>query len=582
MTFSANQYVKPGQEGLYLVKPSTSIILADEGEPGQVWATAGQYVELDSTLSAYVQRTGQFGRLEPIETLPTGQTAITVATAPTGLRVGAAIAEALAKDDVKGQSWAEYEFHVYIGQSNERGQDTTSEVFPFGTDGPDQRLMELSHTAVLGSTTFGFRPAPDGELHVMRAAGVDNRGATTLCPAQSFGKQRLKDNPGIKQIVILCVSVGGSGFDVGSAALSWNPGSTLYNDAQGKALAFLLANPRHVFCTMVSGLGASEDASRSQSQIVQDYITFADTFRNSLPGGDRAVVLIPEIPSRPQSDNLIRSRAAHREIATKLDRCRIVPGADLDTPVDDEIHYKGDNLREIGRRTGEVSSEELNLLSAETPHAYRLQYDPDKAAIVDTFSGLELIRSPVIEDDPQRGKVLRINRLGVDTELTVNPTAYTVTFWCKRMTLPSAASPPDTSDFFIGGKIESQLVGFVLTRGTMGHVEPATATPVNLGFGAVDVVQNQSDVWFHMAISFANGTFTGYVNGVETTPINDGGGTYPAIDGPRAIQIGCQGSLGDGSSSGTGVMDARFDDIRFYPYALSAASVASLHTSTTK
>jgi len=469
------------------------------------------------------------------------------------------------------------ELHAWCGQSNDFGTDGSDGVpgpiDHFGLDAPDSGVLE-----VVAADHFDppeYRLAPAGELQVLRDPVGDDRDAG-MGPRLSFGRARRARRPDIARLAILPRALGESGLLNSDPARNWSPGSVPFEALRDGLRAFQDTHPRYPLVSVIAGFGASEPPGTTVAEWKAALGAFWDALQD-LRGAERATLVLVAMPEvlRAESESRARIDLAQREFAEENARAVYVSTVGLETPEDDRSHFKADALRELGRRVAVALEPRVALPRQAAPVGrfpdQHLEFDAETGGFVDVHFGPARVYRPVLEDDPERGRVLRCARRGFDTSLLLNDDAYTLGLWVKRMADPR--SNGDVDDLLVGGRVGSDAVGNLFSRRFLAHAEPGVAPPMAHSLaGAPGFLEVGR--WVHVVATFGGGSGAVFADGVPVD-VGLGGGAYPAADGPHIVQLGAWGAL-----DAPGVPDMRFDSITVLPRALSAAEVKDLHART--
>lgn len=550
--------------------------------------------------------------LAPGETLTVDENLVV-----TKMTVDALAGVDLIQDEV-GPLFHEYELWIGPGQSNTAGDSNSYVIDEFGEDSPDTRAFAVIRTdAIATAVNIATHWVPfgaAGDLQVARHPFQDSR-SKTICPKLQFMKRRLELFPGIKQIAWLPVAKGSTGFyntppeNTDATDVQWlppdfpnpgDPGTDLFNDSFGYAEAFLAKHPRFRLAGTVSELGASEAPGTTQAAYTAALTAFLARWR-TLRGGDEAVHVHYSMPApyRAGDATLEGIHEAQQAFCAATPRCVFANVDDL-LPIQGTPHYTPENYRILGRRLADASAKVVRAYRDRAAGWVRMQYDATLGRYKDVFGSGVSINAEVLATDGVRGQVLHADRQGFITDIQMPRDEYTFAMWCRRQANPSAGASNDQNEVFFGGKNASQGFGLALARTIAAHAENS-ALPAdlgqaqfNLGLPAWDdgqTFENQpnpllSSNWFHLAWTFKNGTFAVYRNGAAVAAgtytsgafnglAKDGRGVYPAPSGLYTVMIGTWGP----TVTQVPTCDMYFDDIVVLPAALSAAQIATLHSS---
>lgn len=492
-------------------------------------------------------------------------------------------------DGLQRTQWMPYELWVFAGQSNIVGTPEDTVVDRYGEDAPHPKVLAVvqgDRNDVGGI----YRLPAQGSLIVAQQPFEDGRG---VCCKLAFAKARVERFPGIKEIAILSRGWGASGFSHATNANRWQPpgfdgnvsGDPQFNGSYTIAENFLAANPRYRLAGLVTDLLASEVDGTTQEYAVDAMEAYVAAWRR-LRGGDQALYIQSPIPRSFVGTVPLRvtMRAAQAEAASTIPRGYLLRADDLTTYNESGVfvHFTKTELRKLGRMIDEAAAEIADFTVPQAFPRQRMQYSATEGRYVNIYGGGERIHAEVVETDADRGTVLRCDRSGFDTSLRLPPNEYTIAFWAKRMHNPFTVGETDAQDFFIMGKLDGQSIGNAFSRTVQGHHETSVQGLAQFPIGTPNDTSNpilQTTNWFHLALTYKDGTFACYRNGVSiaATGGNNGGGTYPPIDGPRCVQIGAWGDTMTGSFN-SGVPDMRFDDIVILPTALNQAAITKLYS----
>lgn len=479
---------------------------------------------------------------------------------------------------------------LWFGQSNDAGTDTAGVIDHFGLDRPHPKVVEFVQPDSIANTIY--RAAPVGTHQVLRDPVGDDRDFG-ISSRLAFGRSFVEAHPDIERLMLLCRATGETGFYTVGTNKTWNPGDALYNGLLAQATAMQDRYRRQRVGFIACGLGGSEPTGTDTQDWIDALAACIEGLRSSVPRAEDATFVMLPLPDAyaASSAHLTTMAEAQREAARQIPNSVYVSGSGLYSPPGNIAHYDAGALRELGRRMAQALGSAVSVpnlrrvVTVEQPAPdQRMQYDAEVGDYVDINGSPARIYAPVLEVDDIRGTVLRCNRQGFDTSLLLNDDEYTIALWVRRMANPFTT--PDTQDFFVMGKVGTQAIGLAFARTVQGHHDPATAALRQFALGtpawdtgsAFDAQPNPllSSNWCHLVLTFKEGTFACYRNGVSITAPNDGGGTYPAITGPRIVQIGAWGAL----SGVAGTPDMRFDDIIISPRALSASEALALYNDT--
>lgn len=460
---------------------------------------------------------------------------------------GAKLPDSLLPETYSPAPYSKKELWLKIGQSNAVGTDGGGPIDHYGLDLQHPKVFEYSRGI---SRAGSYAAPPAGEKMIFRHPSQDDGNGISF--GQTFGKERVRLNPEIEELMIINRAIGGTGF----SGNRWNPGNDLYTAAVNETIQAMNNHPEYVFKGILWHQGES-DAGQTQAWYEARLLAMVEGIRSEVaaaaPGRSEGLFICGTMVETWIAANEAARRPidlAHRNVANYIPNSAFSDFSDL-TDNQDAIHFGTTDLREMGRRY----AQDIQPVRYTALPSHRISIIDGQ--VVDLYSNGGTVYSPRIVNDPTRGEVLDSENTGFHTSMLLNNTAYTKSAWVNVQAAPIGYGN------LISGQANTGLAnGHYWGVAGSGQNGSSTANlPTGLA-GNYTIGQ-----WTHFTLTWNGSTHTLYVDGVQA-------GTVPVTAGLAPPQIVTLCSLVTLTNS---TLDALVDDVVILPYAIDGAGALALY-----
>lgn len=493
-----------------------------------------------------------------------------------------------------------YSVVLLLGQSNMQGPISAGGYEPNrqGVDAADPHVLELSAN---NTNVEGYRPAPAGELQLLRNPSQAAAAGSKLCPSLPLAKRLRALRPDLGKLVIINRAEGGTHFSDNSSSAwnpgtgtgDWNPGDTKYDAVKAEVNAFMAAHPHARIVAICWHQGETDSVNGLSAANYQSALTamVADIRANFTRAADAVFVCGTMTPSfiAANTGTTAAIDAKHRDIKSFITKSDVVIMDDYtDTDPSSIAHFDKVAIRFMGQAMADKLIPLMDTNVAPRVHPVWMQYDAAQGAFRDRYgSDCRIFGASYVLDPRYIGALSIGSSTGHNTDIPLNAAAYTKVIRVKFTTptsgltgadyqLLSGAVPAEEID---GGTAATDLIGTWWSTRTHTH-QYLRGSFTGSGIGALIA----NDTWVTLALTYDSSQaiasrFKEYYNGASAgsygaTTSNgdddDGGTQLPSNN--QIIQVGCYGS-----TSMAAAWTGRVAAIITLPYAASAAEIQDIH-----